>query len=77
MSLLTKRSTIYFNPDIHKALKLKSLETSRSVSDIVNEALMHELREDAEDLQAFKDRRIEGNLSFESVVSGLKADGKI
>ena len=77
MSLLTKRSTIYFNPDIHKVLKLKSLETSRSLSDIVNEALMHELREDAEDLQEFKDRRMEDNLSFETVVANLEADGKI
>lgn len=77
MSSLIKRSTIYFNPDIHKVLKLKAIETSRSISDIVNEALVHELSNDAEDLQAFKDRRYEPTVSFESMVSELKADGKI
>ncbi len=77
MSSLTKRSTIYFNSDIHKALKLKSLETSRSISDIVHEALVHELAEDAENLQAFKDREHEKTMSFETMVARLKSDGKI
>ncbi|MDC9714463.1 MAG: CopG family transcriptional regulator [Gammaproteobacteria bacterium] len=77
MSLLTKRSTVYFDPDVHKALKFKSLETSRSISDIVNRALLYELSEDAEDLQAFKDRKHQPTTSFESMISHLKSDGKI
>lgn len=80
MSSLTKRSTVYFNPDIHRALKLKSLKTSRSISAIVDEALTYELcesREDIEDLLIFKDREHEPNISFESVVANLKDDGKI
>ncbi len=80
LTKLTKRSTVYFNPDMHRALKLKSLKTSRSISVIVDEALTHKLREsreDIEDLLVFKDREHEPNISFESVVASLKDEGKI
>ncbi len=77
MSTLTKRSTVYFDPSIHNILKVKALESSRSISDLVNEALLHELAEDAEDLEAFKQRASEPAISFEELVKGLKADGKI
>ena len=77
MSNFTKRSTIYFDPAIHKILKLKSLETSCSVSDLVNQAVLHELAEDVEDLEAFEKRASEPSVSFEDLVKGLKADGKI
>ena len=49
-----KRATVYFDPSIHKALKLKSIETSRSISDLVNEAVKAALAEDAEDIAAFE-----------------------
>lgn len=77
MSALTKRSTIYFDPSIHKILKLKALEASCSVSDLVNQAVLHELAEDGEDLEAFVERASEPSVSFEDLVKGLKADGKI
>ncbi|MCK5719402.1 MAG: CopG family transcriptional regulator [Thiomargarita sp.] len=77
MSALTKRTIIYFEPKIHNILKVKSLETSRSISDLVNEAILHELAEDAEDLKAFEERYNEPSVSFEDLVKGLKADGKI
>ena len=77
MSTLTKRSTIYFDPSIHSVLKIKSLESSRSISDLVNEAIRHELSEDAEDLEAFEQRASESSISFEDLLKGLKADGKI
>ena len=77
MSALTKRSTVYFDPSIHNILKVKALETSRSISDLVNEAVLHELSEDAEDLNAFEQRASEPSISFEDLVKGLKADGKI
>ncbi len=77
MSTLTKRSTVYFDPSIHKILKVKALESSRTISDLVNEAVLHELSEDAEDLEAFKLRASEPSISFEDLVKGLKADGKI
>jgi len=77
MSALTKRSTVYFDPSIHNILKVKALETSRSISELVNEAILHELSEDAEDLEAFQERASEPSISFEDLVKGLKADGKI
>ena len=43
MSIQAKRVTIYFDPDLHKALKLKALETSRSITDLVNQAVKEAL----------------------------------
>jgi len=77
MSALTKRSTVYFDPSIHNILKAKALESSRSISDLVNEAILHELYEKAEDLESFEQRASEPSISFEDLVKGLKADGKI
>jgi hypothetical protein len=77
MSAFTKRSTVYFDPSIHKILKLKALEASCSVSDLVNQAVLHELAEDAEDLEAFVKRASEPSVSLEDLIKGLKADGKI
>lgn len=72
-----KRSTVYFDSDLHKALKLKSAETGESTSAIVNQALRLILLEDADDLQAFEDRKNEPSMNFESYVRKLKKDGKL
>ena len=77
MSTFAKRSTVYFDPVIHRALRLKSAETDRSISDLVNDAVKASLAEDAEDLAAFEERATEPNLSFEEVVKELKRSGKI
>jgi len=74
---MTKRSTIYFEPEIHKALRLKAVETDRTMSDLVNEAVQLALAEDAEDLVAFDQRAMEPNLPFEDVVKELRKRGKI
>jgi len=74
---MTKRSTIYFEPEIHKALRLKAVETDRTMSDLVNEAVQLALAEDAEDLAAFDQRAMEPNLPFEDVVKELRRRGKI
>jgi hypothetical protein len=72
-----KRTTVYFDPALHRALRLKAAETERSLSDLVNEAVRQSLAEDAEDLAAFDDRVAEPELPFESVVKDLKRSGKI
>lgn len=72
-----KRSTIYFDPKIHKALRIKAAETDRSVSEIVNDAVRESLAEDAEDLAAFKERSKEPDLVFEEVLKELKRSGTI
>ncbi len=77
MSNLSKRATIYLEPELHRALRLKSVETSRTVSDLVNDSVKRELAEDADDLAAFEARRNEPTVAFEDFVRGLKRDGRI
>ncbi len=72
-----KRATIYFDRDIHLALRLKAAETDRSLSDLVNEAVKLALAEDAGDLAAFEERASEPVLPFEDVVKDLRRRGKI
>ena len=77
MSKESKRATVYFYPELHHALRLKSVETNRSLSDMVNEAVQSSLAEDAEDLEALSNRAKEPDLLFEDVVKDLKRRGKI
>ena len=77
MATQTKRATIYFDPNLHKALRLKAVETSRSVSELVNEAVREALSDDAEDLLAFDERADETLISYEEMVKRLKKDGRI
>jgi hypothetical protein len=73
----SKRVTVYFEPEVHKALRLRAAASDRSVSDMVNDAVRLSLAEDAADLEAFSTRRKERSLSFESFVTGLKRRGQI
>jgi plasmid stability protein len=73
----SKRATVYFTPDVHKALRLRAAASDRSISDMVNDAVRVALAEDASDLDAFSERRDEKSLSFESFVKGLKRRGRI
>jgi len=74
---LTKRATIYFDADLHRAARMKAAETDTSVSDLVNAALRQSLAEDADDLAAFRARAKEPNLDFEAVVKDLRRRGKL
>ena len=77
MTTITKRTTIYFDPTLHKVLRHKSVETSRSVSQLVNDAVREMLAEDAEDLAAFAKRAHEPLISYEEMLHQLKEDGRI
>jgi hypothetical protein len=77
MSSVSKRATVYFDPAVHRALRVKAAELDRSLSDLVNEAVKLSLADDAEDLAAFEERGIEPDLSFEDVVKDLKRSGTI
>lgn len=77
MTELTKRATVYLEPDLHRALKLKAVETSCSISELVNEALRDTLLEDAKDLASFRTRENEPLMAFEDFVEYLRNDGKI
>lgn len=72
-----KRATIYLEEEIHKALKLRSAETSVSVSELVNDAVKGALAEDLDDLQAFRDRASEPSVDFETFLRELKRNGKV
>lgn len=71
------RTTIYLKPKVHRALKVKAVTTDRSVSDLVNAALLESLREDALDLEAFERRSKEPSRSFEKLLEDLKRDGTL
>jgi plasmid stability protein len=73
----SKRATVYFSADVHKALRLRAAASDRSVSDMVNDAVRAALAEDAIDLESFVTRRAEKSVSFESFVNGLKRRGQI
>lgn len=73
----TVRSTVYLDPDLHQALRLKSAQSRRSMSDIVNEAVRLTLREDEEDLAAVRARAHEKPLDYEAFLAKLKADGTL
>jgi len=77
MTALTQRATIYLEPALHKALRLKALETSRSVSELLNDALRADLAGDAADLESFDARQHEPTIAFETFVKDLKRHGKI
>ncbi len=77
MSEPSKRSTVYFEPEIHNALRVKAAHTHRSVSEIVNEAVRRDLLEDHGDLAAFDERGKEREISYEALLNDLKAHGKI
>ena len=77
MTTLTTRATIYLEPALHKALRLKSIETSRSVSELLNDALRADLAEDAGDLESFDARQHEPTIAFETFVKELKRHGKL
>ncbi len=77
MGELSKRSTVYFEPEIHHALRVKAANTHRSVSEVVNEAVRLALREDHEDLSAFEERAAEPTLSYEALLKDLKSHGKL
>jgi len=77
MSELSKRSTVYFEPAIHHALKIKAATTHQSVSEVVNEAIRIALQEDQDDLSAFEERKNEATLSYEDLLDDLNIHGKL
>jgi hypothetical protein len=77
MTELTRRATVYLDPALHRALRLKSVETSRSMSELINDAIRDKLAEDADDLAVIRTRQHEPTISFEAFVNELKRDGKL
>ena len=72
-----KRATVYFDPFLHRALRLKAAETDRSISELVDEAVKAAFAQDASDTEDFEIREKEPDYAFEDVVKDLKRRGKI
>ena len=72
-----RRATVYLDPELHRALRVKAAETEQSISDLVNSAVRQTLSEDAKDLATFRARAKEPNLDFESVLKDLRRRGKL
>lgn len=72
-----KRATIYLEDEIHRALKLKSVEADQTISHLVNEAIRSTLAEDLDDLADIKDRNKEKTISYEDFLKELKSRGQI
>ena len=77
MSVTLKRATVYFDPDLHRAVRLKAVNTNKSISDVVNDSLRAMLIEDEEDLAAFDETASDPLMTYEELLVRLKADGKI
>jgi hypothetical protein len=73
----TKRTTVYLDPQLHYALRIKSAETEQSMSELIQDAVRVSLAEDAIDLEAFQQRRKEPSLAFEDVLKKLRKNGKL
>lgn len=77
MSEALRRSTVYFEPQLHAELRLKATSTHRSLSDIVNDAVRVALAEDEEHLAAFEERISDPMMTYEALLNDLKAHGKL
>jgi hypothetical protein len=73
----SKRATIYFDADFHRALRLRAAACNRSISDMVNEAVRMTLAEDADDLRDVEQRQEEESIGFEEFVNSLRKSGRI
>jgi predicted transcriptional regulator len=77
MGTAAMRATVYLDPELHKALRLKAVETTQSISKLVNDAIKESLAEDAEDIAAFEERARDPLISYDAMIKRLKKDGRI
>jgi plasmid stability protein len=75
MTAQNKRTTIYLDPELHKALRLKAANNSKSVTELINDAVRESLAEDAEDIADILVREKEPTISYDEMVKRLKKDG--
>jgi hypothetical protein len=77
MEYATKRTTVYLNPALHRALRLKALETDQSMSELIQEAIRLSLAEDAADFTAYDERKDEPGVAYEDMLKALRANGRL
>ncbi len=77
MKTLSKRATIYLDEELHRALRMKAAATSKTISELVNDAVRYSIAEDEADLSAYRERINEPAVSYEQFVKDLKKRGRI
>jgi predicted transcriptional regulator len=77
MKTTSKRTTVYIDPELHRALRIKAAETEHSISQLIEEAIKVSLAEDAIDLEAVRQRRHEPSIPFEQALKDLRKNGKL
>jgi hypothetical protein len=70
-------TTVYLDPKLARAAKVKAALTDKSMSDMVNEALGRYLAQDASDLELARKRMKEPTRPYEDFLAELKRDGLI
>ncbi|MGV3628096.1 MAG: CopG family transcriptional regulator [Betaproteobacteria bacterium] len=77
MKKLSIKSNIYFNPEIHQALRFRAACSQVSMSALVNEAVGQMMQEDQEYLAAFTQRAAESEISRKALLANLRRHGKL
>ena len=77
MSELSKRATVYFDPALHQALRVRAAISNQSLSELVDEAVRLLMVEDQQDLATYADRVAETEISYEAMLEDLKKHGKL
>ncbi len=77
MKTAAKRATIYLDEELHRALRLKAATTSKTISELVNDAVRYSMAEDEADLTAYRERVNEPAVSYEEFVKDLKKRGRL
>ena len=72
-----RRATIYFDSQVHRALRMRAAATDQSVSDMVNASVKRALAEDADDLLVLKKRRGETGVPIRDAIKSLRRRGKL
>jgi len=73
----SRRAIIYFDADVHRALRLRTAACNRSMSNMVNEAVRMSLAEDSDDLCDADQRLTEESIGFEEFVINLRSRGRL
>lgn len=69
------RTTLTFNDELFRALKIRAAESDETISKYVEDAVKYQLLEDAEDLEAVEKTKNEPVYDFDDLVKKFKAEG--
>jgi hypothetical protein len=76
-SLKTKATTVYLDPKVARAIKVKAAMTARSVSQLINDALLEQLRQDQDDLSYVRKHRKDRGRPLEEFLAEMKKNGDL